>query len=203
MPISRAGSIDQQRATLESPPPPPHPPPPISTYLPPQPPVTQCKYNNNHQNRHHELAPQQEEYLGQGWAEIRQKKSLSCSGSNSRSLGCGSRRTTPASGRLPSRTTSHVKSSRTYNRADPAAAGRNKKYIFTVPFSRGKNIYRPDPSKKNRTTVPSRRGENIYRTVPPREKTFLPSRPAEEKHIYRPVPPRKKMIAVQSRRTNK
>ena len=41
-------------------------------------------------------------------------------------------------------------------------------YIFTVPFSRGKHIYRPASPKKNKITVLSRRG-----------KKFLPSRPAE------------------------
>ena len=40
-------------------------------HLPPQPPVTQREHNT-HQNSHHELAPQQE-YLGQGWEEIRNK----------------------------------------------------------------------------------------------------------------------------------
>ncbi|MEP2386611.1 MULTISPECIES: hypothetical protein [Pseudomonadota] len=84
----------------------------------------------------------------------------------------------------------------TYNRADLAAGNKN---IFTVPFSREKNIYRPAPPKKKKITVPSGRG-----------KKYIPSRPAEEKIFTVPsrrgkqyLPPRNIIFTVLSRRGKK
>ena len=138
-------------------------------HLPPQPPVTQGEHNY-HENSHRELAPQQE-YLGQEWEEIR-KQRRPCSGrtsSLSLLVGSGSRRTTSASGRLPSPNQQSGKVF-TYNRAD-LAKGKKKKYIFTVPFSRGEKI-----------AVQPCRGKNVYCPVPPREKIFtVPSRRGNKK----------------------
>ena len=157
-------------------------------HLPPQPPPVTQRKHNNHQNSRHELAPQQEYTWGRGEKKS-VEKSRPCSGSTSRSLRAAGKPS--ASGRLPSRNQQCGKVF-TYNRVDLAAG--KKKYIrvFTVPFSRGKKMYRPAPSKKNKTTVPSPAvGKNIYRPVPPREKIFtvparrgkkyLPSRPARGK----------------------
>ena len=119
-------------------------------------------------------------------------------------MGRRSRRKTSASGRLPSRNQQCGKVL-TYNRADLAAGGK-KKNTFTVPFSRGNNIYRPVPPKKKKIIVHSRRGKNIYRPVPRRENIFtvsfrggekyLPYRPAEGKNIYPRVPREETIFTV-------
>ena len=120
-------------------------------------------------------------------------------------MGRESRRTTPASGRLPSRN-QQCGTVFTYNRADLAAE--KKKYYRPVQLS--EKDYLPSPSKRNKITVPYRRQKNIYRLVPPRGKMFtvpsrrrkkyLQSRLADGKNIYLPVPPKKKTIPVPSRR---
>ena len=101
-------------AIIESPPPPapPH-------YLSPPTSATSsntAQAQQSSEQPHHELAPQQEEYLGQGWEEIRKNVArvevallVAC--------GLGSRRTTSASGRLPSRNQQCGKVF-TYNRAE-------------------------------------------------------------------------------------
>ena len=96
-------------------------------HLPPQLPVTQRTHNNK--NSHHELAPQQE-HLGQGWEEIRNKTSLArvVVARLGGFVGRGSRRKTSASGR-PRSSNQQCGKVFTYNRADLAAG--KKKYIFT------------------------------------------------------------------------
>ena len=131
--ISRVGSIDQQRNGPESLPPP-LPPPPQ-----PPPPRPLVKQRNHNDQNSHQLAPQHTTVtvLGARVGRIRRRP---CSGSTSRSLGGRSRRNTSVWGRFCSRN-QQCGNFFTYNRAD--RVGGRKKYIFTVPFFRGKIFTAP------------------------------------------------------------
>ena len=152
------------------------------------------------QNSHHdELAPQQQ-YLGQGWEEIRRKR-RSCSGRTSRSLGRGSIRKTSASGRLRSRNQQCGKtSSRTT--APTLQQERRKIYLPSRPAEEKEN-YRPVPPWGKTCTVPSRRGNKYIFTVPSRRenlfRSVLPSRPVEKLCTRCSVPPTFYVFVLPSR----
>ena len=139
-------------------------------HLPPEPPVTQGEHNH-HENSHRELARQQE-YLGQDWEEIRKKRRPCSGGTSSLRLlvGSGSRRTTSASGRLPSRNQQCRKGITT----TAPTLQLERRNIYP-------GIYLPSRLGEE-NNLPSRPvEENIsFRPVPPKEKVFtVPSRPAE------------------------
>ena len=180
MPISRAGSIDQQREALESPPPPQSPPPPPRSclHLPPQPPETQPKHNN-HQNSHHELATQQRFTWGRGGKKAEQNVARVVVALLGPCLGLGSRRKTFALiRRLPSR---NLLCGKVFTYVQPRRPrSKKEKYIYIYIYGHvqlSKKNYHTAQSEKNKITVPSRL-----------EEKYLPSRPGEGKNIYHSVP---------------
>ena len=220
----RGRSTSSERHTIEPPPPSPTlPPPPTSTFTttsriaPAQQPSEQSHHD-------HELAPQQQQYftwdrggnkpdknvarvvaaLLRAWAAGPEEERLRPDGSLRAASSAGkSLRVQPR--RLCSRKEEKYNYSRLLEQNYTLLLCRMASIIIiiTIPFSRGKNIYRPAPPPKNKK-IPARPavGENIYSPVPPRGNIYSPSRPAEEKYLpSRPAEETK--ITVPTRRRKK